>query len=335
MSSYSRACKYCGRRINLRQMPHGQWVPFEGDQQHVCDEPPPTRAAPPVTPRTPATAAHPTELFKPLYPKVLQDPPPSPQPAPPRTVTPPRPAPNPVRAPQPIGGDTQMPVRVAPQPVPAPQPGPPPHAGPPIQCPSRAPALQHSPTKRRGIVETCFALITVLLSSTFGLMIGAFSLLSLPLNVIAVMHIFGWSWFGALVGVILFSCVPFVGQLGFLILAVMGAYYVWAADFDWQKAAYPPPTTFTSSTLSEAELERFKTEAIRPGLEKACKTEALKTTGFDGKLPARAASQCECFATSFAARLTRADMVAFEKDGRYPDDFLQLVGNEIRRACQN
>jgi hypothetical protein len=59
MSSYSRACKYCGRRINLRQMPHGQWVPFEGDQQHVCHEPPLTRAAPPAKPRTPATAAHP------------------------------------------------------------------------------------------------------------------------------------------------------------------------------------------------------------------------------------------------------------------------------------
>ena len=204
-----------------------------------------------------------------------------------------------------------------------------------MQGPSRPPAPQLSPTKRRGIVETFFAVIIGLLSSTFGLMIGAFALLSLPLNVIAVMHIFGWSWFGALVGVILLSCVPLIGQLGFLILAVMGSYYLWAADFDWQKAAYPPTKTFTISTLSEAELERFKIEAVRSGFEKACKTEALKTTGFDGKLPARAASQCECFATNFAARLTRADMIAFEKDGRYPDDVLQRVGNEIRRACQN
>jgi len=185
------------------------------------------------------------------------------------------------------------------------------------------------------VVGTFLTLITSLLSSTFGLMIGAFTLLSLPLNVIAVMHIFGWSWFGALVGVILFSCVPFIGQLGFLILAVMGAYYMWAADFQWQKAAYPPTKTFSISTLSEAELERFKTEVVRLGFEQACKTEALKTVGFDGKLPARAASQCECFATNFATMLTRADMIAFEKDGRYPDDLQQRVGIEVRRACQN
>ncbi|QWG18798.1 hypothetical protein KMZ68_02580 [Bradyrhizobium sediminis] len=196
-------------------------------------------------------------------------------------------------------------------------------------------APQPAPRKRRGIVETFLGVITGLLSSTFGLTISAFALLSLPLNVIAVMHIFGWSWFGALVGVILFSCVPFVGQLGFLILAVMGAYYVWDANFDWQKAAYSLTKTFDISTLSEAELERFKTEVVRPGFEKACKAEALKTAGFDGKLPARAASQCECLATNFAAKLTRADMIAFEKAGQYPDDLQQRVGSEIRRACQN
>ncbi|MFO1109280.1 MAG: hypothetical protein U1E61_08865 [Bradyrhizobium sp.] len=166
-------------------------------------------------------------------------------------------------------------------------------------------------------------------------MIGAFALLSLPLNVIAAMHLFGWSWFGALVGVLIFSCIPFIGQLGYFILAVMGAYYIWAADFDWQKAAYPPTKTFSISTLSQAELERFKTEVVRPGFEKECKSEALKSAGFDGKLPARAASLCECFATNFAARLTRDDMIAFEKSDRYPDGLQQRVGTEVRRACQN
>jgi hypothetical protein len=130
------------------------------------------------------------------------------------------------------------------------------------------------------MVGALLGVITGLLGSTFGLMIGVFGLLSLPLNVIAVMHLFGWSWFGALVSVILFTCIPYLGQLGFLILAVMGAYYVWDANFDWNKAAYPSTKTFNISTLSEAELERFKTEVIRSGLEQACKAEALKTVGF-------------------------------------------------------
>lgn len=38
MASYSRNCKRCGRRINLRQMPGGQWVAFEGyDSPHDCN----------------------------------------------------------------------------------------------------------------------------------------------------------------------------------------------------------------------------------------------------------------------------------------------------------
>jgi hypothetical protein len=166
-------------------------------------------------------------------------------------------------------------------------------------------------------------------------MIGLFALLSLPLNVIAIMHLTGWSWFSAIIGALLFSCVPFIGQLGYLILAFMGAYYLWTANFDWQQAAYPSTKTFSISTLSEAELERFKSDVVRRGFDQACKAEALKTDGFNDKLPARAASQCECFATNFAARLSRDDIIAFEKSGRYPDDLQQRIGIEVRRACQN
>jgi hypothetical protein len=35
--SYRRRCKYCGEWIQLRQMPHGQWVPFDDyDTVHKC-----------------------------------------------------------------------------------------------------------------------------------------------------------------------------------------------------------------------------------------------------------------------------------------------------------
>lgn len=35
-SSYTRPCKYCNRIIQLRSMPAGQWVAFEGDGVHKC-----------------------------------------------------------------------------------------------------------------------------------------------------------------------------------------------------------------------------------------------------------------------------------------------------------
>ena len=39
-SSYSRKCKHCGRTIQLRKMPGGQWVAFEGyDTVHDCKKP--------------------------------------------------------------------------------------------------------------------------------------------------------------------------------------------------------------------------------------------------------------------------------------------------------
>lgn len=37
--SYSRRCKYCGKWIQMRQMPQGQWVAFDGyDSVHKCSK---------------------------------------------------------------------------------------------------------------------------------------------------------------------------------------------------------------------------------------------------------------------------------------------------------
>jgi len=36
--SYNRRCVYCGKWIQMRQMPYGQWVPFNDDNTvHTCD----------------------------------------------------------------------------------------------------------------------------------------------------------------------------------------------------------------------------------------------------------------------------------------------------------
>lgn len=39
MANYNRKCRTCGRWINMRQMPHGRWVAFEGDEPHKCTTP--------------------------------------------------------------------------------------------------------------------------------------------------------------------------------------------------------------------------------------------------------------------------------------------------------
>jgi hypothetical protein len=176
-------------------------------------------------------------------------------------------------------------------------------------------------------------LITGLLGSAAGVLFLAFGFLALPLNVLAVMHLTGWSWFGALIGSILFSCIPIFGQLGFPVLAVMGGYYLWAANFDWQEAAYPTVKTFSVSTLSASDLERFKSEVLRPGFEKECKSDALKIVGFDGKLPANLATRCECIAENAVAIIDRDDLIAYEKLGQYPAETQARLKDQLRRAC--
>lgn len=178
-----------------------------------------------------------------------------------------------------------------------------------------------------------FGVIAGLFGSALGLFFFGFALLSLPLSVIAVMHLTGWTWFGALIGVMFFSCIPLLGQLGYLVLAVMGAYYLWDAGFNWQNAAYPPMQTFSVSTLSDADLQRFRIDVVRPNLERACKEAALKASGFDGKLPAPIASRCECVATTFAKEVTRDDLLAHEKAGQFSAEAQQRVSLEIRRVC--
>lgn len=51
MANYSRKCRTCGRWINLRQMPHGQWVAFEGDEPHKCKKPPVIKPKPKAQPK--------------------------------------------------------------------------------------------------------------------------------------------------------------------------------------------------------------------------------------------------------------------------------------------
>jgi hypothetical protein len=174
-----------------------------------------------------------------------------------------------------------------------------------------------------------------LLGSAVGLALMILTLFSLPLSVLAFVHLTGWNWFGAIVSVVLIAAIPLLGQLGYLILAGMGAYYLIDAGFDWKKAAYPATKAFSVAALSEIELERFRANVVGPSFERTCKTEALKTNGFEGKLPQAISNRCECFAINFAAKITRDDLVTYEKTGEYPADVQMRVGTEVRRACLN
>jgi hypothetical protein len=154
-------------------------------------------------------------------------------------------------------------------------------------------------------------------------------LFSIPLSMLAVMHLTGWSWFGALVAIIISACVPIIGQLGHLILALMGGVFSLGVNFEWRKVAYPAPQTFNISELSDSELDRLKSEVIRPGFEQLCKSNALKSSGFDGKLPEFIAARCECIAAEFSKRLTRDDLLAFERPEKYSLEMQKRMKDQL------
>ncbi len=57
-SSYYRTCRWCGRRIQMREMQAGQWVAFEGyDRLHKCSKPS-SAIAPPLAKRSTEASAH-------------------------------------------------------------------------------------------------------------------------------------------------------------------------------------------------------------------------------------------------------------------------------------
>ena len=39
MASYFRDCRFCGRRIQMREMGPRRWVPFEHGKVHACSSP--------------------------------------------------------------------------------------------------------------------------------------------------------------------------------------------------------------------------------------------------------------------------------------------------------
>lgn len=49
-NSYSRRCRTCNRWISMRRMLHGQWVPFEHNEPHKCEQAPTIRPRPPTSP---------------------------------------------------------------------------------------------------------------------------------------------------------------------------------------------------------------------------------------------------------------------------------------------
>jgi hypothetical protein len=184
-------------------------------------------------------------------------------------------------------------------------------------------------------LETIKGLIAFIFSSAFVLVFLLLSLFSLPLCVLAMMHIWEWSLWASLVAVSAMFFIPIAGQLAYLVLAIMGGYYLIQADFNWREAAYPQTKAFSFATVSDENLRKFKDTVMRPGIEQTCKEDGLKKFGVDGQIPLRISKFCECYAQATIDTVSRSDLLTNETTGKYPPHVEGQVAAATKRMCSS
>jgi hypothetical protein len=140
----------------------------------------------------------------------------------------------------------------------------------------------------------------LIFSTAMFLTASILCLLSLPLNMLVAIRWYGFEWWSALILVLFLSCVPVIGQIGFVVGTVLGAYYLVQADFDWRKAtesrtAAMSETTFNVAKLSPIDFEKYKTTVLKPHYDKACVKQGKAARGLPTvTVQADISEWCQC-----------------------------------------
>jgi hypothetical protein len=160
-------------------------------------------------------------------------------------------------------------------------------------------------------------------TAPLGAFFGICGLLSLPFNVLALMRLQGWSWWGALIGAMFLGAIPLIGQIGYIVLAFLGAYYFIEAKFDWREAISPSPQTLSLEEMSPQEFEKLRS-VLHPIFVKRCKQELAETNNMKGKLLEGQAAFCECIGRLPFEVFTQEQIVAISKSGWSTDTIGKL-----------
>jgi hypothetical protein len=159
------------------------------------------------------------------------------------------------------------------------------------------------------------------------------SLFSLPLNVIAIMRIKGLDWWPALIGAVVLGIVPLFGQLAFIVLTFVGAYFLIEAKFDWREAIERTPQTITFAQMTPEQFAKYQL-TIPAGFTKRCKQEVAEMNGEDGKIFVQQSAFCECYAQIASELLTQEDFVYQEKTGSISPEATDKLKAAVTSRCR-
>jgi hypothetical protein len=157
------------------------------------------------------------------------------------------------------------------------------------------------------------------------------TMFSLPLNMIAIMRIRGMDWWSALIAAILIGIIPLFGQLAFVGLAFVGAYFLIEARFDWKEAVEPTPQTITFAQMTPEQFAKYQL-TIPASFAKRCKQDVAEENG-NGKIFARQSAFCECYAQLASELLTQEDFAFQEKTGSMSPEATDKMKAAVMNSC--
>jgi hypothetical protein len=182
---------------------------------------------------------------------------------------------------------------------------------------------------------TIKALFTFLFSTTIGLSIAVLTFLSLPLNVLVWMRWMQWEWWTAIIATIGSMMIPAIGHITYLVFTLMGAYYMYDANWSWRLAVNPALKTFKVEDLSAKEFEVFKRQNIQPAIEAQCIEQVKTRYTLSGRIPESSARMCECIARVTVDATTQHDLIHQETLKSEPPGARQRIQRRLEAECRN
>jgi hypothetical protein len=181
------------------------------------------------------------------------------------------------------------------------------------------------------------AVILGFFAAIFGgapyLVMMGIGIMGIPLNVISWMRLFGWEWWWALIATVIVGVIPLVGQLAFIGLALIGAYFFISSDFSWQVATGQALAVVSLSKLTAEELEAYKKNTLTPQFLDECKAEAVQRYGINGKLPIALANFCECYVRVALNHMTQNELTYQEQNGHLRSELTPAIFSDAKAQC--
>ena len=184
----------------------------------------------------------------------------------------------------------------------------------------------------RKFFSAAAAFVTGLIGTGIGAVFLVLGLFSVPLNVIAIMRIKGWDWWQALIATVILEIIPFFGQLAYVVLAVVGAYFLFEAKFDWREAIEPTPQIITFAQMTPEQFAKYKL-GIPASFAKRCKQDFAEMNKLEGKLLAGQSAFCDCYGQLAYDLLTQEDFAYEEKTGSMPLETKNKIKAAVGERC--